>query len=91
MMSGLNIMDNTFLISWFWLLSIDGTIAYGDFLFDYDKMKIRSSTQHLLPTTKKIIFYLISLACFFVPVYFNKKIKDFLPKFFVLNISASVF
>ena len=35
-MSGLNVIDASFVISFFFFIMTGGTIAYGDFFYDYD-------------------------------------------------------
>ena len=81
MMSGLNVMDNTYLINFFFFLKINGTIAYSDFFYNYDEMQTNEQLNQMTSWPKIFVFYLIALCSFFVPIWFNRKIKDNFIKF----------
>ena len=75
MMSGVNVMDSTFVITFFTFLKIGGTLCYGDFFYNYGDHSILGVVLDKVTWTKIFIFYLISVISLAVPVMFNIKIN----------------
>lgn len=80
-MSGLNVMDSSYVISFFFYTMIGGTIAYGDFFYDYKNGGLFHSITSRVSFAKFVIFFTIAICSFTVPCKFNQKINDNFVKF----------
>jgi hypothetical protein len=76
-------MDSSYVISFFFYTGIGGTLAYGDFFYDYDNGGILHAVSSRVSLAKFIIFFIIAIISFAVPCKFNNKIHDNFVKYLI--------